>query len=533
MVPVSYGRLLLRKRNEVVAENKEIHKFAVTYLRLFSEMDPPENMLTKLFGDNCRALGFQSDLGESFMRMYPGDAFYDAPEFAKIADQITDPYLLGTAIYSRWRLITQWEAETLFAEDRREWFRSALGRLAEMTASAQDEETRLSGHIQSIQIVSNNMQGVPGSAMASGMEQRVLITSEGEVTSAATKYNASPGGHNLITQYPAIRIDRDGARKIMEGIGTAFPYLPSEGPATGSGLTAAPGTWTLTVTNQWGRPYRTSGEIGARIIVDGTDLSDLIRDTTGNDTLLVFDGNPDLVMRLEVKYRRGIPVYPEQNAEEDAETGVQWVYFEQLIFDRRTDSMEHFLDAGPAHRTRTSSHISGAVSDFLDMLDPEGGFSDPAGNPPEAVKPATEVAAYQITIVTKYGNTRTIHGTYDARSLPAEWGVFIDRALTFMSFFGFGELFDEGRYGRALRLTTDYVYVLVASGEDEEPRWYLSDEPDIEDNEIVLLPNGTRAGQVLQVVYGPRADAPEPFAELAHVVPEKKREPGAQTASNR
>lgn len=497
-----------------VAEKRDINRFAAKYLRLFSESEPPADELFRVFGEQCLELGFQTDLGESFMRLYSGDAFYDADEFERIAPSIDDPYVLGTALFSRWRLVTQWEKNSLLSEDKRAWFRAALERLDELTSETQPEMQQLRGDIDHILLVSNNMEGVPGSPMATGMEQRVTISAAGDVTSTSTRYNAVAGGHNVISREPTVHLDRTSLKQIMNGIRTAFPYLPP-GASTAAGMSAEPGSWTLIATNRFGRPFRTSGELGTRIVIDGVDLSDLIRDKTGNDDLLLFDGNPDLVTRLEVKYRRGQPG-------RDGESGVQWVYSERLVFDRRTETMEHYLDAGATHKVRTTAQLGGAVGDFLDMLDPEKGFSEPEGNPPDAVPPQDEVVSYKIAILTKYGTAKVISGTYDALSLPPEWGVFIDRALTLMGFFSYGEMFDEGRYGRALRRTSDTVYALTAVDGVEKPQWYISDNPGIKDRDIVIVPYGTsgeeRPAAVLQVVYASADEAPTGDAPVRRIL---------------
>lgn len=502
-----------------MAQKREIHNFAVRYLHLFTQTEPPLELLLNDFGAEIHELGFRADLGESFMRMYSGDAFYEPTELSRIAESIQDPYLLGTAIFSRWRLVTQWERDNLLADDKRAWFRTALSRLAELTAEADGDANQLSGAIDNILLVSNNMDGVPGSPMATGMEQRVSISARGDVSLAETRYNAVAGGHNVISRPPSIQMDRSATRQIMDAFRTAFPYLPP-GESTSAGLSAEPGAWNLIITNQWGRQYRMTGEMGARIVIDGVELSDLIREHTGNNDLLLFDGNPDLIVRLDVTYRRGVRVPP--GTEGADETGVQWRYFEVVSLDRAKDTLEHYLDAGPSHRVQTRARLEGAVSDFLDLLEPGRGFAEPAGNPPDAVLPAADIETYEIAVKTKHGSTHVTRGTYDARSLPPEWSEFIDRLLTFLGFFGYGELFDAARYGRALRRESDYVYALISIEGVEDAQWFLSPDPGVKDNDIVIVPHEAgddeRVGRVQQVLYGSAEDAPDDFSALRRIV---------------
>ena len=88
-------------------------------------------------------------------------------------------------------------------------------------------------------------------------------------------------------------------------------------------------------------------------------------------------------------------------------------------------------------------------------------------------------------------------------------------------YYGYGELFDEARYGRALRLATDYIYALVQVEGDEEPVWYLSDDADIKDGDYVTVPgkeSSEATGRIQQIVYGPRAEAPDDFESMRRIL---------------
>ncbi len=64
------------------------------------------------------------------------------------------------------------------------------------------------------------------------------------------------------------------------------------------------GDWLMELTNTEGVTYKFRGSLCADFNYEGTDLSDLIRDTVGMDDLYVFDGNckPDVINRITLDY---------------------------------------------------------------------------------------------------------------------------------------------------------------------------------------------------------------------------------------
>ena len=83
--------------------------------------------------DDCEALGFKMDCGHAFSEKY-GNAVYDVDILKRIADQIIDIQLIGSAIYSRWRYFNHWaySGEDILEPKNRAWFTTALNRLDEL-----------------------------------------------------------------------------------------------------------------------------------------------------------------------------------------------------------------------------------------------------------------------------------------------------------------------------------------------------------------------------------------------------------------
>lgn len=514
-----------------MAEYKDIHKFAQDYLRAFTESNPPVRMLESALGDESFQLGFRMDLGESFMRAYSPEAFQSSVQFLEVAPQIVDPYLLGTAIFSKWRLVTHWYEQSVIDGDNRAWFTAALGRLAELTAGEGSDETFLTGKIHQLRLVSNNESTAKRPVLDEETQETLTVTESGRVSFSASKKSPELGGRRIIRTEPPFRISKEEADAILDAAAQIFRYAYTE--EEGADDDADAGTWKLTLTNQWGRPYRAAGDLGARILVDGEDLSDLLREKTGRPTLLAFDGNTDRVDHLEVRYRRGVPVAGQKGSGEKGDS-VRWVYVEKVAFDRQTETLEHVLEAGPGHRSRTNAYLRDAIPEFLDILDPRTGFRKPEGNPDDAVYPDDEVTEYQVSYRTKQGNQKVYSGSYDLKSLPRDWEVFVDQMLTFLSFFGYGEIFDEARYGRALRRQSDYVYIRVSFGDSPQEFWYRSDDAALKDGDYVLVPHGyknePRIAQIQQIEYGSREAAPGPFDDLKKMI--RKCEPGDMRSAN-
>ena len=113
----------------------ELHKFAVEYLALYQDINTPYYMIEEGFADRCFDLNLKMDCGESFCRLYP-EGMRDADNLKKIIHNVTNPEILGSAIFSQWRYVTHWAMSpmvNLMDENYRPWFVEAFTRLAELT----------------------------------------------------------------------------------------------------------------------------------------------------------------------------------------------------------------------------------------------------------------------------------------------------------------------------------------------------------------------------------------------------------------
>lgn len=123
-------------RRNPLAGSARLHRFALVWLALIeSHSANPEVerfFAGNVFGNECLALGFDMDCGQSLKRALPGVAcLFESRGFANHVAKL-DVQTLGNAIFSRWRRWTHWD-ESPLDEDGWAWFVVALKRLAKLT----------------------------------------------------------------------------------------------------------------------------------------------------------------------------------------------------------------------------------------------------------------------------------------------------------------------------------------------------------------------------------------------------------------
>lgn len=99
-------------------------------------------------------------------------------------------------------------------------------------------------------------------------------------------YNFGDGfDHHKKARGQMYKIDKTSATNMLTSIARYFSDEYDEWFATDIG------DWVMEITNTEGSVYKFRGSLCAHFIVDGIDLSDLVRETLGMDDLYVFDGN--------------------------------------------------------------------------------------------------------------------------------------------------------------------------------------------------------------------------------------------------
>lgn len=118
-----------------MADMKQVHDFAIKWCDKFRDQKINYiELVDHYMADDCDALGFEMDCGNSFAETY-GEAVHNYEELDKIIDTVIDIKLLGSAIYSRWRYFNHWAytGEEILEFKNRSWFVLALSRLSMLT----------------------------------------------------------------------------------------------------------------------------------------------------------------------------------------------------------------------------------------------------------------------------------------------------------------------------------------------------------------------------------------------------------------
>lgn len=276
---------------------QQVNDFAHKWLTLYKADSTTEGMVTEGFADDCFALEFEMDTGKGFITAFSEDAFKHVDALLTVIDDVMNAYLLGSAIFSKWRGITHWWNEELLAEDNRKWFITALSRLADITGDTLIPEVLVPGFrgtVQKIRIESDNVCFGPCPESEEEVEQHLTINNKGRVWFSG--YNFGHGKH-VKARSQRIAVDAQQAQRILDIVGRYFMnYNPC--------IIMDVGSWNMTITNTDGKEFKFFGALCSDFEVDGEDLSDSIRDLTGMQDLFVFDANgkPDKIERMTVDY---------------------------------------------------------------------------------------------------------------------------------------------------------------------------------------------------------------------------------------
>lgn len=235
----------------------------------------------------------------------------------------------------------------------------------------------------------------------------------------------------------------------------------------------------------------------------------------------MFDGNPDAVTRIEVKYHRNTKIKPGVIPEGVTWEYVTWDYNETLIIDRSSETLKHIREIGSGCKVTNIYYVQEGITSFLDDIDLDA-FSEVVGNPPNGVDNPLDIREYTIMVTTKHGGGRIVTGTFDKNGLPTDWPDFIDDVYKFMAFYGLGELFDERVYGKTKRRQSDFVFCNV---EFEDGGWtycYLADSDEYCEGDLVVVPAGSDNHEAVvrieSIEYHSAEDAPFPIEKPKRII---------------
>lgn len=491
---------------------ERIHAFANHYFDIFRDPKASNFQVEEGFAEKCFALGFEMDSGNSFCEKYP-KAFNDYSELDKIIEEIDDPQFLGTAIFSQWRYITHWSyCSHPLDEQYRPWFITAFGRLVTITSEDNSPPYVFHGNVKKVKIHSNNMGYGFLPREGTEVEQHLTITDDGRVW--LTRYAISEDlnfAKLTKTEQRQFKISSDKAKFLLDKYTKYFRDEYEISFATDVG------SFEMQITDDEGKTAYFIGPLICEFEVDGYDLSQLTRDTVEDQTLFVFDNNEfERIERITIDHE-----HKKKIVAADGQV-VTWNPTNHIVIDRKTDTIEYTYKIGTECNVTRKYHVAQGVSNFLDELEYQNLFVEFEEKELDAIIPEDDEATYTATVDFLRGPSRIVAGRYDKQGLPVDWPEFIEDLYDFMSFYGFGEMFDEKQYGRTYRKTNDYIFLNVRFGEYGKTYYYLTEDDTIQVGDQVVVPVGSegkeRIVEVAKKEYYSSDRVPMPIEKVKSIV---------------
>ena len=342
--------------------NTEIYNFAKYYFNIFRSSKATNFQVEEGFAEKCFSLGFEMDCGKSFIERYP-DAFRSAEELDKIIDDVNDAKLLGTAIFSQWRNLTHWSLGSHPLDNEfRPWFISAFGRLMTITTEDDAPPFVFFGNVKKVKIHSNIMSYGFLPREDTEIEQHLTITEDGRVwlTRYAVKEDLNFADLKKIEQ-KQFKIDKEKAEFLLSKFTKYFRDEYNLQFATDVGQ------FEMWIDDDEGKKAYFIGPMISEIVVDGYNLSQLVRDTLDDQTLFVFDSNEfEKIKRITIDYKFTSVIIPADNSAD-----ITWEYSDHLVIDRETETIEDVLKLAEQCDVTRKYHVAEGVTSFLDDLDIE------------------------------------------------------------------------------------------------------------------------------------------------------------------
>ena len=491
---------------------EQIHAFANHYFDIFRDPNASNFQVEEGFAEKCFALGFEMDSGNSFCEKYP-KAFNDYSELDKIIEEIDDPQFLGTAIFSQWRYITHWSyCSHPLDEQYRPWFITAFGRLVTITSEDNSPPYVFHGNVKKVKIHSNNMGYGFLPREGTEVEQHLTITDDGRVW--LTRYAISEDlnfAKLTKTEQRQFKISSDKAKFLLDKYTKYFRDEYEISFATDVG------SFEMQITDDEGKTAYFIGPLICEFEVDGYDLSQLTRDTIADQTLFVFDNNEfERIERITIDHE-----HKKKIVAADGQV-VTWNPTNHIVIDRKTDTIEYIYKIGTECDVTRKYHVAQGVSNFLDELEYQNLFVEFEEKESDTIIPVDDEATYTATVDFLRGPSRIVAGRYDKQGLPIDWPEFIEDLYDFMSFYGFGEMFDEKQYGRTYRKTNDYIFLSVRFGEYGKTYYYLTEDDTVQVGDQVVVPVGSegkkRIVEVAKKEYYSSDRVPMPIEKVKSIV---------------
>ncbi len=232
--------------------------------------------------------------------------------------------------------------------------------------------------------------------------------------------------------------------------------------------------------------------------------------------------NKNLIMKISITFNRFIKIFSKNKPKEFKEDYITINYFENIIVDRATQTIEQKIQWSPQCIITQKYEIYDIVDSLLENSDPEKFFMETEGNPDNIIKNPNDICTYTITIDYKKGKQKILSGTFDKKALPKDFGVFAKNLKYFIDFYGDGEIINPNNYNKIIRRENEYIFCSVIFSDNGKSFYYLSDKDDISVCDLVVVPVGKnnieKIGEVVNVEYFAEENVPFPLNKTKKII---------------
>lgn len=372
-----------------------------------------------------------------------------------------------------------------------------------------DTNAPFRGVLQKMSLVSERcLWGMPCPDTES--KQRLTMTDEGRVW-VSRFYFESFEHKDKRTQRKYWKIPKEEAGRLLQETAAYFSEKHDR-----NYIVCDVGMWGLELTNTEGKTFRYDGYLLDDFREEGmlSLLSIHLREALGMQDLFAFDDCPDRlrdIRKITVAYcrRREITHIGDISVGEEDRTFI-WDYPEQLVVDLDEESVEILMDWSPMKKISQKIDFKGLFDKFPEKFysafDTPDLFLTVEGNPDDVIERQNRDRNYKIMVDYRHGPSRTIEGTFDRKGIPtdfAKFAEFLKQEIYIM--FPYGEILDPKVYGRAKRRVGEFIVCRVAFKDSLYSYLYLTDNDDIELDDMVMVPWGSdqeeKVGQIIEIEY--------------------------------
>lgn len=338
--------------------------------------------------------------------------------------------------------------------------------------------------------------------------QKLVIKKNGTVKFFEYKYLYRNNPKKAVKK-EKFKIEKDIAKNILDAIGELFccDFFVSTGKET---------LFKIEITTDENEVYTFAYDYEYRF----REISDFIRNVLNLENLYLMDGNLnlDIVDRIVFEYEK---IVSQDVYEFGVDDTMESIYRERIVLDRNLRTLE-YVCSGEMYNISHKYYMHDEICDFLDSFNANELFACIERNKEDVIDSAFEEKNYKITVDYREKGQKIIEGTFDKKSLPKDYPMFIERISKLIKFYNMGEIFDSSNYGRVRRGKGEYIFCSVVFSENSKSYYYMTDDETIKIGDYVLVPvgetNEEKRVKVVNVEYFTSENAPYPVNRTKKII---------------